>query len=142
MVNTTKIAKSNIKHNKSKSILLIITIILSSLLLTAVATTAVNWNNFNKERVSKYFGSYHLRLKGLDDEELRTAKNHADVDKVGIINGLGIIEYDDESSIGFGYMDKNALEFNQLEFIEGNMPQNENEIVLDDVALDKLGYNK
>ena len=142
MVNTTKIAKSNIKHNKSKSILLIITIILSSLLLTAVATTAVNWNNFNKERVSKYFGSYHLILKGLDDEELRTAKNHADVDKVGIINGLGIIEYDDESSIGFGYMDKNALEFNQLEFIEGNMPQNENEIVLDDVALDKLGYNK
>ena len=142
MVNTTKIAKSNIKHNKSKSILLIITIILSSLLLTAVATTAVNWNNFNKERVSKYFGSYHLILKGLDDEELRTAKNHADVDKVGIINSLGIIEYDDESSIGFGYMDKNALEFNQLEFIEGNMPQNENEIVLDDVALDKLGYNK
>lgn len=142
MVNTTKIAKNNIKYNKSKSILVIITIILSSILLTGVATTCVNWNNYNKERVSKYFGFHHLLLKGLDEKELSRVKNHADVDNVGIVNGIGVKELDDESSIAFGYMDEIALGFNQLEFTEGSLPQNQNEIVLDDVALEKLGYNK
>ena len=39
MINTTKIAKNNLKHNKSKSILIILTILLATTLLAAVGMT-------------------------------------------------------------------------------------------------------
>lgn len=142
MINTTKIAKSNLKQNKSKSTLIIITIILATTLLTAVGLTCADWDFLNKENVRKYSGTQHGVYGKIDEQKLKQIKAHSQIEKVGIINGIGSKDYEDETKIGIGYMDNNASEFNNKIFIDGKLPIKKNEIVLDDLALEKMGYEK
>lgn len=142
MINTTKIAKSNLKQNKSKSTLIIITIILATTLLTAVGLTCADWDFLNKENVRKYSGTQHGVYGKIDEQKLKQIKAHSQIEKVGIINGIGSKDYEDETKIGIGYMDNNASEFNNKIFIDGKLPTKKNEIVLDDLALEKMGYEK
>lgn len=142
MINTTKIAKSNLKQNKSKSTLIIITIILATTLLTAVGLTCADWDFLSKENVRKYSGTQHGVYRKIDEQKLKQIKAHSQIEKVGIINGIGSKEYEDDTKIGIGYMDNNATEFNNKIFIDGKLPTKKNEIVLDDLALEKMGYEK
>lgn len=142
MINTTKIAKSNLKQNKSKSTLIIITIILATTLLTAVGLTCADWDFLNKENVRKYSGTQHGVYAKIDEQKLKQIKAHSQIEKVGIINGIGSKDYEDETKIGIGYIDNNASEFNNKIFIDGKLPTKKNEIALDDLALEKMGYEK
>lgn len=142
MINTTKIAKSNLKQNKSKSTLIIITIILATTLLTAVGLTCADWDFLNKENVRKYSGTQHGVYGKIDEEKLKEIKAHSQIEKIGIVNSIGSKDYEDETKIGIGYIDNNASEFNNKIFIDGKLPTKKNEIVLDDLALEKMGYEK
>ena len=55
MINITKIAKNNIKYNKSKSILIILTIFLATTLLSSVAMVGLDWTEVNKRNVIQYY---------------------------------------------------------------------------------------
>lgn len=142
MINTTKIAKSNLKQNRSKCTLIIITIILATTLLTAVGMTCADWSSFNKENVRKYSGTQHGIYGRINEEKLKEIKAHADIKEVGIVNGIGTKDYEDETKIGIGYMDDNSLKFNNKKLIEGKFPSKKNEIALDEIALEKMGYEK
>ena len=142
MINTTKIAKNNLKQNKSKSILIIITILLSTTLLAAVGMTCVDWSYHNKENVIKYSGTQHGVYGSVDEKKYEEIKAHADIESTGIINVLGIKEYEDETKIGISYIDDKAREFNNMKIIEGRAPNSRNEIMIDEMGLEKLGYEK
>lgn len=142
MINTTKIAKSNLKQNKSKSILILITIILATGLLSALAMTCADWSESNKARVREYSGTFHGAYASVDDATYEKLKIHADIKETGVSNGIGIKEIDDKTKIGIMYLDENAIDFNSTKLIEGKFPIKSNEIVLDDIALEKLGYEK
>ncbi|MGL5652629.1 MAG: ABC transporter permease [Paraclostridium sp.] len=142
MINTSKIAKSNLKQNKSKSTLIIITIILATTLLTAVGLTCADWDFLNKENVRKYSGTQHGVYGKIDEQKLKEIKAHSQIEKIGIVNSIGSKDYKDETKIGIGYIDNNAIEFSSKIFIDGKLPTKKNEIVLDDLALEKMGYEK
>ncbi|MDO7204163.1 hypothetical protein Q5M85_08435 [Paraclostridium bifermentans] len=74
MINTTKIAKGNLKQNKSKSTLIIITIILATTLLTAVGLTCADWDFLNKENVRKYSGTQHGVYRKIDEQKQNKLK--------------------------------------------------------------------
>lgn len=139
MLNTTKIAIKNLKSQKTKSILLVMTILLSAMLLTAVTLTCLGWNTYNQERTRQYSGTFHGIYSGLNDEEVEQVKTHIDIENVGLTNGIGVVKFEDESTIGLMYLDEVAFEFNQLTWIEGTLPTRKDEIVLDDLALAQLG---
>lgn len=122
MINTTKIAKSNLKQNKSKSTLIITTIILATTLLTAVGLTCADWNFLSKENVRKYSGTQHGVYRKIDEQKLKQIKAHSQIEKIGIINSIGSKDYEDETKIGIGYIDNNAIEFSSKNFIDGKLP--------------------
>ncbi|MDK2587046.1 FtsX-like permease family protein [Romboutsia sedimentorum] len=142
MINTTKIAKNNLKQNKSKSILIIITILLSTTLLAAVGMTCVDWSYQNKQNIIKYCGTQHGVYTKIDEKKYEEIKAHADIENTGIVNGLGIKEYEDETKIGISYIDDKVREFNNMKIIQGRAPNSRNEIMIDDIGLEKLGYEK
>ncbi len=142
MINTTKIAKNNLKQNKSKSILIIITILLSTTLLAAVGMTCVDWSYQNKQSIIKYCGTQHGIYGRIDEKKYEEIKAHADIENTGIVNGLGIKAYEDETKIGISYIDDKASEFNNMKIIQGRAPNSRNEIMIDDIGLEKLGYEK
>ncbi|HBF5863586.1 TPA: FtsX-like permease family protein [Clostridioides difficile] len=140
MINTTKIAKSNLKQNKSKSILIIITIILSTLMLSSIGIYIVDAGAYQKENTIKYSGNYQGILANVDEKQADILSNHADVELTGEMNGVGAEKLEDDSNISLAYMNEDALKLNSFEFIKGKLPSKENEIVLDSGALKALGY--
>lgn len=143
MINITKIAKNNIKYNKSKSILIILTIFLATTLLSSVAMVGLDWTEVNKRNVIQYYGSYHGLYGRVDETKYEKIKSHADIDSTGIINGIGSMkEYEDETKIALAYVDENAFKFNSFKLVDGKLPVNKNEIAIDDMALKKLGYEE
>ncbi|HFL2420887.1 TPA: ABC transporter permease [Clostridioides difficile] len=140
MINTTKIAKSNLKQNKSKSILIIITIILSTLMLSSIGIYIVDAGAYQKENTIKYSGNYQGILANVDEKQADILSNHADVELTGKMNGIGVEKLEDDSNISLAYMNEDALKLNSFEFIKGKLPSKENEIVLDSGALKALGY--
>ncbi|GAA0862393.1 ABC transporter permease [Paraclostridium tenue] len=140
MINTTKIAKSNLMINKAKSIIIIITIILSTTLLSAVGLTCLDWSKANKERVIKYSGTQHGVYGNMGEKKIEEIKAHADIDAVGLLNGIGIINYDDKSKVALSYVNDKSMELSSIKLEKGSMPKLKNEIALDDLALKKLGY--
>ncbi|EQF09663.1 ftsX-like permease family protein [Clostridioides difficile F480] len=140
MINTTKIAKSNLKQNKSKSILIIITIILSTLMLSSIGIYIVDAGAYQKENTIKYSGNYQGILANVDEKQADILSNHADVELTGEMNGVGVEKLEDDSNISLAYMNEDALKLNSFEFIKGKLPSKENEIVLDSGALKALGY--
>ncbi|MCC0698798.1 FtsX-like permease family protein [Clostridioides sp. ZZV15-6383] len=141
MINTTKIAKSNLKQNKSKSILIIITIILSTLMLSSIGIYIVDAGAYQKENTIKYSGNYHGVLANVGEKQVNILRNHADIELSGEMNGVGVEKLEDDSNISLAYMNEDALKLNNFEFIKGKLPIKENEIVLDSGALKALGYN-
>lgn len=140
MINTTKIAKSNLKPNKSKSILIIITIILSTLMLSSIGIYIVDAGAYQKENTIKYSGNYQGILANVDEKQADILSNHADVELTGEMNGVGVEKLEDDSNISLAYMNEDALKLNSFELIKGKLPTKENEIVLDSGALKALGY--
>ncbi|HEF0290687.1 TPA: FtsX-like permease family protein [Clostridioides difficile] len=140
MINTTKIAKNNLKQNKSKSILIIITIILSTLMLSSIGIYIVNAGAYQKENTIKYSGNYQGILANVDEKQADILSNHADVELTGEMNGVGVEKLEDDSNISLAYMKEDALKLNSFEFVKGKLPTKENEIVLDSGALKALGY--
>ncbi|HBF0233282.1 TPA: ABC transporter permease [Clostridioides difficile] len=140
MINTTKIAKSNLKQNKSKSILIIITIILSTLMLSSIGIYIVDAGAYQKENTIKYSGNYQGILANVDEKQADILSNHADVELTGKMNGVGVEKLEDDSNISLAYMNEDALKLNSFEFIKGKLPSKENEIVLDSGALKAFGY--
>ncbi|HBG2036389.1 TPA: FtsX-like permease family protein [Clostridioides difficile] len=140
MINTTKIAKSNLKQNKSKSILIIITIILSTLMLSSIGIYIVDAEAYQKENTIKYSGNYQGILANVDEKQADILSNHADVELTGEMNGVGVEKLEDDSNISLAYMNEDALKLNSFELIKGKLPTKENEIVLDSGALKALGY--
>ena len=141
MINTTKIAKSNLKQNKSKSILIIITIILSTLMLSSIGIYIVDAGTYQKENTIKYSGNYQGILANADEKQANILSNHADVELTGEMNGVGVEKLEDDSNISLAYMNEDALKLNNFEFVKGKLPTKENEIVLDRGALKALGYS-
>lgn len=141
MINTTKIAKSNLKQNKSKSILIIITIILSTLMLSSIGIYIIDAGAYQKENTIKYAGNYHGILANVDEKQANILSNHADVELTGEMNGVGFEKLEDDSNISLAYMNEDALKLNNFEFVKGELPTKENEIVLDRGALKALGYS-
>lgn len=142
MINTTKIAKSNLKQNKSKSILIIVTIILATTLLATVGMACTDWSVSNKERVRKDSGTQHGIYSNMNEKKIEEIEVHSDIENIGMVNGIGIKKYEDETNILISYIDDKAKNFSGTNIIKGKVPNKKNEIMLDNLALEKLGYSQ
>lgn len=140
MKTTSKLALSSLKKTKSKSILVIITIMLSTILLTSVGITCANWFEMNKLRTVEDYGSNHSTYKSITEEQVEVLENHISIEKFGVQRTVANSEYG-ESTLSLVYLNENTKEMRNVRFIEGNLPAKENEIAIQDGFVNLLGGN-
>ncbi|MCL2254828.1 MAG: ABC transporter permease [Lachnospiraceae bacterium] len=124
---TTLIALSNLKVNKTRSILIIITIALTTILLAVLALCATALIKSNRVNSGYLYGEYHARYGKVDDDLLTLIKNHPMFNNVGITANAATSGIADNSLI-FSYRDETAIKLNHIDLIEGNFPAKVNEI--------------
>ena len=140
MSTLSTLAKGNLKSNKSKSILIILTILLTTTLLTSVSITCLNWFNANKQVTIERSGSFHGVYKRVNTNDVNILKNNIDIERIGVFKTVGYSNFK-ENDLSFVYIDDNTKDMNNVKFIKGNMPTKKNEIAIQEGYLKLLGIN-
>lgn len=125
----TSLAKKRIRYNKSRSLLTIIAIALTTTLLMALGTSAVGLLNFNKQQASAASNA-HATIKGLTGGQLEKLKNHADIESLETNEIFATIEYGKMNGyLTYSQELKGGIESEAGNIIEGRDAENSDEIV-------------
>ena len=146
----TKITIKNLKLNKKRTIGTLVGIILSVALICAVAGMATSLRQSLIQTASSNTGYWHLKLSNINKEDIEKLKNNRDIKDLNIINDVGYAKLENSQNENRPYIHLYSLDeksFNNMELVlvEGNYPQNSNEIaisksIIDDAQVDlKIG---
>lgn len=134
----SRLAKGSLKSNKSKSLLIGITIMLTTVLLTSIGIICAGWIESNKEVTIERSGSHHALYKRATYDEIRVIENNIDIEKFGVMTTVGISSFEG-NNLGIAYLDENGKEMANVEFVQGVMPKSNDEIAIQDGYLKLLG---
>ena len=125
----------NLKLNKKRTISTIIGIILSCALICAVATMVTSLQETLIQQSISKRGYYHLKLIGVNENDINTLKNNRNIKEIKEINQIGYGLFDSTKKETTPYLklySMNNSEFNDLKLnlMEGRFPTNSNEIII------------
>ncbi len=87
------LAVSRIKYNKSRTILTAVAMMLTTVLLMGVGTSAVGLFDMTKQEAAGE-GNVHASFSGLGAEQVNKLKNHLDVEALEITEVFATVEYE------------------------------------------------
>lgn len=140
MRSLTYLALSNNKKNKTRSILIIISIFLSTLSLMIIATWGYGIIKSYLVNAAKLYGKYEGRFTNVSQKQLSEMYLRNEFAEIGKVSRFATV--DSEDNIYLYYADETALKLANMydNLQEGTFPQKENEIAGPKVFFNSLGY--
>lgn len=89
----TTLALSRIKYNKSRTVLTAVSVMLTTVLLAGLVTSALGMLDVNKQQALTA-GNTHATFSGLSAKQAEMLKNHMDIEAVDISELFATIDYD------------------------------------------------
>ena len=130
MKTISRIAYSNDKKNKTRSILIMMSICLTTMLLVIISTVGNGMIRLQKSQAAGSYGSNYGLFVSADASQLKEVSRRAEIDAIGIMCTEGIIKGNEKG--GFVCMDETArkmLPYNkEYELKEGKYPEKMQEI--------------
>ncbi|MGM0641135.1 MAG: ABC transporter permease [Thermotogota bacterium] len=122
-----------LKKNKKRSISILSTIIISVALITGILNYGLLYRELNLQEMYKKTGEYHGIAKDISQEKINKIQSNFQVEKTGEFKIFDILENNSTylRKIRLTWMDKKALEINKITVINGKMPDNKNEILME-----------
>lgn len=125
----TSLAAKRIRYNKSRSLLTVIAVALTTTLLMALGTSAVGLLDFNRQQAAAESNA-HATIKELSGEQIAKLKSHADIESLEINEIFATIEKGKMN----GYLTcseelKGGIDYGVGDIIEGRNAENPDEIV-------------
>lgn len=137
---TTRVAYCNIRHYKSKNILIGIAIILTTLLLFVIPSIGKDMVEVNFAVINKIYPTWHALYRNVDESTVMKLAAHHDVKTYGLRSDAGYMNLED-ATVSMMYMDRTGMELYKVKLKEGQLPQKENDIVVSKGILEALGQN-
>ena len=137
---TTRVAYCNMRHYKSKNILIGIAIILTTLLLFVIPSIGKDMVEVNFAVINKIYPTWHALYRNVDESTVMKLAAHHDVKTYGLRSDAGYMNLED-ATVSMMYMDRTGMELYKVKLKEGQLPQNENDIVVSKGILEALGQN-
>ena len=125
----------NLKLNKKRTAVTIIGIILSTALITGVATLVTSFRESIINYEKQTSGNYHYEFEEVPHEELKYRENNRNIDSDFMTQNIGyaMLEGSQNEYKPYLYLlglEKEAQSNLSLELIEGRMPKTQDEIVI------------
>lgn len=127
-----------IKSFKSRSIAIMLSIILGTALIVGVGTLSKSAQQADLERVKRETGTYHVAFKDIDKNQLEVVKEGKDIKNIGITSYYASTDTDEKLPINILYADNNFLN-DESEIVKGRLPEAKNEVVLESWILNSMG---
>lgn len=137
---TTRVAYCNMRHYKSKNILIGIAIILTTLLLFVIPSIGKDMVEVNFAVINKIYPTWHALYRNVDESTVMKLAAHHDVKTYGLRIDAGYMNLED-ATVSMMYMDRTGMELYKVKLKEGQLPQKENDIVVSKGILEALGQN-
>lgn len=137
---TTRVAYCNMRHYKSKNILIGIAIILTTLLLFVIPSIGKDMVEVNFAVINKIYPTWHALYRNVDESTVMKLAAHHDVKTYGLRSDAGYMNPED-ATVSMMYMDRTGMELYKVKLKEGQLPQKENDIVVSKGILEALGQN-
>lgn len=137
---TTRVAYCNMRHYKSKNILIGIAIILTTLLLFVIPSIGKDMVEVNFAVINKIYPTWHALYRNVDESAVMKLAAHHDVKTYGLRSDAGYMNLED-ATVSMMYMDRTGMELYKVKLKEGQLPQKENDIVVSKGILEALGQN-
>lgn len=137
---TTRVAYCNMRHYKSKNILIGIAIILTTLLLFVIPSIGKDMVEVNFAVINKIYPTWHALYRNVDESTVMKLAAHHDVKTYGLRSDAGYMNLED-ATVSMMYMDRTGMELYKVKLKEGQLPQKENDIVVSKRILEALGQN-
>lgn len=137
---TTRVAYCNMRHYKSKNILIGIPIILTTLLLFVIPSIGKDMVEVNFAVINKIYPTWHALYRNVDESTVMKLAAHHDVKTYGLRSDAGYMNLED-ATVSMMYMDRTGMELYKVKLKEGQLPQKENDIVVSKGILEALGQN-
>lgn len=137
---TTRVAYCNMRHYKSKNILIGIAIILTTLLLFVIPSIGKDMVKVNFAVINKIYPTWHALYRNVDESTVMKLAAHHDVKTYGLRSDAGYMNLED-ATVSMMYMDRTGMELYKVKLKEGQLPQKENDIVVSKGILEALGQN-
>lgn len=142
MKTLTNLAISNNKGNKTRSILIILSVSLTTLLLMVIATFAYGSVNSNRMNAAKLYGGYYGCFGGVSEKQLNEMELRSEFKEIGKTAYVGEVENDiDISLLSTDEVVRKLVNMDQT-LEEGQFPVKEDEIASDKSFFEKLGYSE
>lgn len=137
---TTRVAYCNMRHYKSKNILIGIAIILTTLLLFVIPSIGKDMVEVNFAVINKIYPTWHALYRNVDESTVMKLAAHHDVKTYGLRSDAGYMNLED-ATVSMMYMDRTGMELYKVKLKEGQLPQKENDIVVSKGILEALVQN-
>lgn len=128
------IAHKNLQLNKKRNIVTIIGIILSVALITALSSLVVSFKESIINLEKHINGDFHYSFDGVQSNDLSIFENNRSIEKFYKVGTLGYAKINTENEYKpYAYvitMDKNDFNSVGIELIDGELPKNNNEIII------------
>lgn len=130
-----RLTLKNLRLNKKRTLVTIIGIILSTALITGVATLVSSFRSTIIEYEKQDSGDYHYVFYNVPADDLKYIKNNRNVEDVYLNEDLGYSLLDGSKNEDKLYLylkaySKGSIEKLGIELKEGRLPENDNEVVI------------
>lgn len=132
-----KLAKRNLKTDKSRNVLIIITIALSTCLIMA---TTFYFFASQRKSLNDAVGRYQAIINETDHDTIEKLVNDDRV-QVGVSYLVGLVSYGDYK-LTVRSMDEMLMKLAKYPDLEGRLPESMNEIAITKAFLDRAGLSK
>lgn len=136
MNTVTKTAWSNIRHNRSRNLLIGIAIVLTTLLLFLIPSIGYNIVELEFATINETYPTWHALYRGVDDKTAGELKSREEFSVSGLRSDVGVLAAQ-QANVSMMYIDETCMKLNKQELLEGSYPEAENEIV---ISKDVLGF--
>lgn len=127
-----------IKSFKSRSIAIMLSIILGTALIVGVGTLSKSAQQADINRTKRELGTYHVYYKDIDKNQLEIVKKGKDIENIGITSYYASTDVSEKLPINILYADNNYLN-DESEIVKGRLPKDKNEVVLEAWILNSMG---
>ena len=150
MKNYSQITSRYLRQQKKRTILTIIGIILSVALITGVGTILVSFRDLTIKNQIDERGDYYVKIQGVNNSQITKIRNSTGIENVWVTSyyGESILKENEQENkanknkppykyLTTNALNKKAIESTPITLKEGRLPQNSNEIIIDDWAAEE-----
>ena len=140
MKTITKLAWSNNRKNRTRSVLIMLSVFLTTVLFSAIATFGYGQIRFQSVNAEEFYGSYYGTYVGVNEDQIAEIQKRSEFDRIGRAAVIGEIE--NARTISMVWMDEETMQLTNMEkqLQEGSFPEKENEIAGQKAMFERLGY--